>query len=101
MDLTWLSPDRPQILNLLELVGHGLTNRVEDHEYEGVHHTTAYRVRLKAFNGGQVSYVLDGENREAETLVVEVIPKSLSVMVPAKINKAEAEEDASDDASSS
>lgn len=85
MDLTWLSPDRPQILNLLELVGHGLTNRYEDHEYEGVHHTTAYRVKLEAQDGNLVSYVLDGENREAEKLVVEVMPKSLSVMVPAKL----------------
>ncbi|CUB04353.1 diacylglycerol kinase family protein [Marinomonas fungiae] len=84
MDLTWLSPDRAQILNLLELVGHGLTNRYEAHDYEGVHHATAYRVKLEAKNGELVSYVLDGENREAEQLVVEVMPKSLSVMVPAK-----------------
>ncbi|SBS28638.1 Diacylglycerol kinase [Marinomonas aquimarina] len=84
LDLTWLSPERPQILNLLELVGHGLTNRFEDHEYEGVHHATAYRVSLSASDGGLVSYVLDGENREAEKLVIEAIPKSLSVMVPAK-----------------
>lgn len=94
MDLTWLSPDRPQILNLLELVGHGLTNRLEDHEYEGVHHTMAYRVKLETKDGSSVSYVLDGENREADKLLVEVMPKSLSVMVPAKLVQAvEAEDD--------
>lgn len=93
MDLTWLSADRPQILNLIELLRHGLTNRFEEHEYEGVHHTTAYRVRLEAKDGGLVSYVLDGENREAERLMVEVMPKSLSVMVPAKLNRTAVEEE--------
>ncbi|MGB2063964.1 MAG: diacylglycerol kinase family protein [Marinomonas gallaica] len=86
MDLTWLSPDRPQILNLLELVGHGLTSRLEDHDYEGIHHDTAYRVVLTSDE--TISYVLDGENREADELHVEMIPKSLSVMVPVKLDKA-------------
>lgn len=83
MDLTWLSPDRAQLLNLLELVGHGLTNRLEDHVYEGVNHTTAYRVSLKS--SSTMEYVLDGENRSADQITIEMIPKSLSVMVPAKL----------------
>ncbi|RUM54728.1 MAG: hypothetical protein DSY85_06780, partial [Marinomonas sp.] len=83
MDLTWLSPDRAQLLNLLELVGHGLTNRLEDHVYEGVNHTTAYRVSLKSSR--TMEYVLDGENRSADQITIEMIPKSLSVMVPAKL----------------
>ena len=83
MDLTWLSPDRAQLLNLLELVGHGLKNRLEDHVYEGVNHTTAYRVSLKSSR--TMEYVLDGENRSADQITIEMIPKSLSVMVPAKL----------------
>ncbi|MCO4786498.1 MAG: dual specificity protein phosphatase family protein [Marinomonas atlantica] len=84
MDLTWLSPDRAQILNLIELVGHGLTNRLEDHDYEGIYHDTACRVLLTSDE--TISYVLDGENREADELRIEMIPKSLSVMVPIKLN---------------
>lgn len=84
LDLTWLSPDRTQIFNLVELVGHGLTSRISRHEYEGVHHREAYRVSLRA--GDTLPYVLDGETREADEIMVEVIPKSLSVMVPAKLD---------------
>ena len=85
MDLTWLSADRAQFLNLLELVGHGLTSRLQDHVYEGVNHAIAARVTLKS--NGKIDYVLDGENRSAEQITIEMIPKSLSVMVPRRLEK--------------
>ncbi len=83
LDLTWLVPDRPQILNLMELIGHGLRNRLDPHDYEGVNHMTAYRVKIESEE--DIDYVLDGEERTADVLTVEVVPKSLTVLVPAKL----------------
>lgn len=86
LDLTWLTPERSQVFNLMELIGHGFKSRISQHDHEGVHHHTAYRVTLSA--EGKLPYVLDGEMREADQVTVEVIPKSLSVMVPAKLEMA-------------
>ncbi len=83
LDVTWLSTDKAPILSLVELMGHGLKSRVAPHEYDGVRHTTAYRVRITS--NDSIAYVLDGEEREADELVIEILPKSLSVLVPAKI----------------
>ena len=89
LDVTWLSSERSQVFNLVELVGHGLKNRLGHHEYDGVHHETAYRVTLSC--GETMPYVLDGETREADQVTIEVIPKSLSVMVPAKLDQSKSE----------
>mgnify|MGYP003636423383 FL=1 len=84
LDLTWLDPERMQILNLAELALLGMGDRNEDNETpegnNGVFHRTAQRVTVGISQVGH--YVVDGEERQADKLEVVVMPQSLSVVVP-------------------
>ncbi|WP_409418899.1 diacylglycerol kinase family protein [Marinomonas sp. RS-M-Aa-14] len=87
LDLTWLDPDRMQILNLAELAMLGMGDKNEDSESvegnNGIFHRSAQRVTVDISQVGH--YVIDGETREAKTLEVVVRPQSLSVIVPESI----------------
>ncbi|WP_111637220.1 diacylglycerol kinase family protein [Marinomonas shanghaiensis] len=93
LDLTWLDPERMQILNLAELAMLGMGDRNEDSDLpednnnpegnNGIFHRSAQRVTVDISQVGH--YVIDGETREAETLEVVVRPKSLSVIVPESV----------------
>ena len=87
LDLTWLDPERMQILNLAELAMLGMGDRNEDSESSegnsGIFHRSAQRVTVDISQVGH--YVVDGEEREAEKLEVVVRPKSLSVIVPESV----------------
>ena len=93
LDLTWLDPERMQILNLAELAMLGMGDRNEDSDLpednngpegnNGIFHRSAQRVTVDISQVGH--YVIDGETREAETLEVIVKPKSLSVIVPESV----------------
>ncbi|AEF53218.1 diacylglycerol kinase family protein [Marinomonas posidonica] len=94
LDLTWLDPERMQILNLAELAMLGLgDNRQKQGKSQqsssGVFHKTALKVAVDIRQIGH--YVVDGEAREADTLEVVVRPKSLSVVVPESALKADSE----------
>ncbi|AWY02274.1 hypothetical protein A8139_03450 [Marinomonas primoryensis] len=84
LDLTWLDPERMQILNLAELALLGMGDRNEDSDTpegnNGVFHRTAQRVTVDISQVGH--YVVDGEERQADKLEVVVRPQSLSVVVP-------------------
>lgn len=84
LDLTWLDPERMQILNLAELALLGMGDRNEDSDTpegnNGVFHRTAQRVTVDISQVGH--YVVDGEERQADKLEVVVKPQSLSVVVP-------------------
>ena len=90
LDLTWLDPERMQILNLAELAMLGLGDQNENSDLpednnnpegnNGIFHRSAQRVTVDISQVGH--YVVDGEVREAKTLEVVVRPKSLSVIVP-------------------
>jgi diacylglycerol kinase (ATP) len=84
LDLTWLDPERMQILNLAELALLGMGDRNEDSDTpegnNGVFHRTAQRVTVDISQVGH--YVVDGEERQADKLKVVVKPQSLSVVVP-------------------
>ncbi|WP_339718773.1 diacylglycerol kinase family protein [Marinomonas primoryensis] len=84
LDLTWLDPERMQILNLAELALLGMGDRNEDSDTpegnNGVFHCTAQRVTVDISQVGH--YVVDGEERQADKLEVVVKPQSLSVVVP-------------------
>jgi diacylglycerol kinase family enzyme len=84
LDLTWLDPERMQILNLAELALLGMWDKNEDNEIpegnNGVFHRTAQRVTVDISQVGH--YVVDGEERQADKLEVVVRPQSLSVVVP-------------------
>jgi diacylglycerol kinase family enzyme len=87
LDLTWLDPERMQILNLAELAMLGMGDRNEDNDLpegnNGIFHRSAQRVTVDISQVGH--YVVDGEEREAEKLEVVVRPKSLSVIVPESV----------------
>ncbi|NLQ17976.1 hypothetical protein HGG82_10085 [Marinomonas sp. M1K-6] len=111
LDLTWLDPERMQILNLAELALLGMGDRNQDesennqdennhadspshidskgnHDLEsdgnnGIFHRSAQRVTVDISQVGH--YVIDGETREADTIEVIVKPKSLSVIVPESV----------------
>lgn len=85
LDLTWLDPDRFQLLNLAELALLGLSDRDDKtpeqrEEDSGVFHRSARKVSVDISQVGR--YVVDGEVREADQLEIEVNPKSLIVVVP-------------------
>jgi len=84
LDLTWLDPERTQILNLAELALLGLGDRHEDSAAQegnnGVFHRSAKRVKVDISSVGR--YVIDGEEREADSIEIVVNPQSLSVVVP-------------------
>jgi diacylglycerol kinase family enzyme len=84
LDLTWLDPERMQILNLAELALLGMGDRNADDETpegnSGVFHRTAQHVTVDISQVGH--YVVDGEERQADKLDVVVRPQSLSVVVP-------------------
>lgn len=84
LDLTWLDPERMQILNLAELAMLGMGDRHEDSEstdgHNGIFHRSAHRVTVDINQIGH--YVIDGEKRDADTLNIIIKPNSLSVIVP-------------------
>lgn len=88
LDLTWLDPHRFQLLNLAELALLGLGDANADngseHDEEaresGVFHRAARQVTVDISQVGR--YVIDGEEREADTINIKVNPNSLNVVVP-------------------
>jgi len=84
LDLTWLDPERMQILNLAELAMPGVGDQHEDNDtadgHNGIFHRSAQRVTVDINQVGH--YVIDGEKRDADTLDIIIKPNSLSVIVP-------------------
>ncbi|REG86658.1 diacylglycerol kinase family protein [Marinomonas pollencensis] len=94
LDLTWLDPDRFQILNLAELALLGLGDANADNSSEsktnpdsGISHRAARKVSVDISQVGR--YVVDGEEREADRLDIQVKPQSLNVVVPESALKPE------------
>lgn len=78
LDLTWLTPqpnsDR-QFLSLAELI---LSPSEAKQQSETIHHQRAKTIELSF--GKQTSYAVDGEIYQADRLVIETRPKSLTVL---------------------
>ena len=100
LDLTWLDPDRIQVLNLAELALLGLgsdhrenmSDGTTNNTTSGIFHRSARKVRVDISSVGR--YVIDGEVREADTLDIMLKPKSLNVIVPESALNNALEEDA-------
>ena len=84
LDITWIeaSDTSPQqLLSMTELLFAGLTgSRDQQAENSAIHHQQAKKVYLTTDT--QCQYVIDGELFEADDMLIEVKPKSLSVMIP-------------------
>ncbi|MEC8208328.1 MAG: hypothetical protein VX076_10710, partial [Pseudomonadota bacterium] len=79
LDVNWLTPNseaKASTLSIAELVFSSIT---QTSFAINSHHTNAKRVSVSAEK--DISYVIDGEVKTAEKLVVEVSPKSLSVIM--------------------
>ena len=78
LDITWLSGDSTfaeQLLNLTDLASNGLVNS-----------TTNSNIKFKQaqtviIEGDEVlNYVIDGENRQADRISIQIKPSSLKVL---------------------
>lgn len=79
LDVNWLTPSadsKASTLSIAELVFSSIT---QTSFAINSHHTNAMRVCVTAEN--ELSYVIDGEVKTAEEIVVEISPKSLSVIM--------------------
>lgn len=80
LDITWLDESaQPQehILSFAELAMAGIGNVKMDNK---VHHLHAKTIKLKA--NTQIKYVIDGELFTADSLTIQIQPKSLTIFVP-------------------
>ncbi|EKE84705.1 diacylglycerol kinase family protein [Idiomarina xiamenensis] len=80
LDVTWLKADaegEQQIVSLAELLYSGLTEQGVD--YAGEHRTAKH---IEVSTEGRLKYVIDGETRAADQLVIDVIPRALEILIP-------------------
>src|SRR5690606_21384067 len=80
LDVTWLKADaegEQQIVSLAELLYSGLTEQGVD--YAGEHRTAKH---IEVSTEGRLKYVIDGETRTADQLVIDVIPRALEILIP-------------------
>ncbi|GGP67415.1 diacylglycerol kinase catalytic subunit [Shewanella algicola] len=84
LDITWIEASETspqQLLSMTELLFAGLTgSREQNAANSAIHHQQAKKIYLTT--DAQFKYVIDGELFEAEDMLIEVKPKSLSVMIP-------------------
>ncbi|WP_026375406.1 diacylglycerol kinase family protein [Aestuariibacter salexigens] len=83
LDITWLNPDRQNNSawqGLPELMLRAINGKQELDDNVVVYRQ-AKQVSISAAH--PLKYVVDGENREADRIDIQVVPESLRVMVPA------------------
>ncbi|MGZ9899942.1 diacylglycerol kinase family protein [Shewanella gaetbuli] len=85
LDITWIAASESspeQFLSLAELMFNGILGKEENQTPSAgaINHLQATKVKVSAQQ--PLSYVIDGELFEADEISVEVLPKSLNVLVP-------------------
>ncbi len=83
LDVTWFNDSDGDVGDGIAAVGE-LAYAVVTESVPATHisHRAAQRVKVEGRQGQKLPYVLDGEWREAETIVIAVRPQSLSVFAP-------------------
>jgi diacylglycerol kinase family enzyme/protein-tyrosine phosphatase len=79
LDITWLPPQQDitnNVLSLAELALSGLSDQINPLQSK---HIKAKKITLSAEH--ELEYVIDGEVFYANDLAIEILPKSLSIMV--------------------
>ncbi|GAA0854424.1 diacylglycerol kinase family protein [Aliiglaciecola litoralis] len=84
LDITWLPKTESTsetIINLAELAMRSLSESKPDsqHHEDAIQHRHASSITIESDSKGPLKYVIDGENREAEKIRIEVNPLSLTV----------------------
>lgn len=78
LDVNWLTPGKDASTNPLSIAELVFSSMTQTHLAINSHHTNAKKVEITAEQ--PIKYVLDGETKEAEKLVVEIAPASLNVI---------------------
>ncbi|MEP4890235.1 MAG: diacylglycerol kinase family protein [Aliiglaciecola sp.] len=77
LDVTWLTKTSTARENYLKLAQLALRTLIDSDDNDNIHHLTAKKITV---NGeGKLKYVVDGENREADSIQVTQQPQSLKV----------------------
>lgn len=78
LDVNWLTPNVDNSTNVLSIAELVLSSVTQAHLAINSHHTNARRVVVSAAD--EVKYVIDGEVKTANELVIEIEPSSLAVV---------------------
>jgi len=78
LDVNWLTPGKDESTSPLSIAELVFSSMTQTHLAINSHHTNAKKVEITAPE--PIKYVLDGEVREAQKLVVEIAPASLNVI---------------------
>ncbi|WP_404343184.1 diacylglycerol kinase family protein [Pseudoalteromonas mariniglutinosa] len=78
LDVNWLTPNSESKTSSLSIAELLLASTTQVSFAINSHHTNAKKVTVSAAQ--TISYVIDGEVKQADTLNIEVIPQSLSVI---------------------
>ncbi|TGE85256.1 hypothetical protein C7Y70_02650 [Pseudoalteromonas sp. KS88] len=78
LDVNWLTPNVDNSTNVLSIAELVLSSVTQAHLAINSHHTNARRVVVSADD--EVKYVIDGEVKTANELVIEIEPSSLAVV---------------------
>ncbi len=77
LDVTWIEQSSSLSDQLVNLAGLTLSGLTEKAERDNIAHLNAREVEIKS--DGPIKYVIDGENRQSDKLVVKVMPASLNI----------------------
>lgn len=78
LDVNWLTPSKDASTNPLSIAELVFSSMTQTHLAINSHHTNAKKVEITAQE--PIKYVLDGETKEAEKLVIKIAPASLNVI---------------------
>ncbi|OUS70740.1 hypothetical protein B5G52_13890 [Pseudoalteromonas sp. A601] len=78
LDVNWLTPNEDATTNVFSIAELMVSSMTQAHLAINSHHTNAKRVVINAEN--EIKYVLDGEIKTADELVIEIEPNSLGVI---------------------
>ncbi|MBB1331947.1 MAG: diacylglycerol kinase (ATP) [Pseudoalteromonas rhizosphaerae] len=78
LDVNWLTPNQDASANVLSIAELVFSSITQAHFAINSHHTNARRVAISATQ--EIKYVLDGEVKSADKLIIEITPQSLAVI---------------------
>lgn len=78
LDVNWLTPNQDASANVLSIAELVFSSITQAHFAINSHHTNARRVAISATQ--EIKYVLDGEVKSADKLIIVITPQSLAVI---------------------
>ena len=78
LDINWLIPNKENSTTVLSIAELMFSSITQSHLAINSQHTNAKKVEISSENG--IKYVIDGEVKTADRLVIEIQPASLNVI---------------------